>query len=107
MRIVRIVLQLLIAVFFLAVLGGSLLSPITPIVIGNLVGVSLFLVTLFVATFSLGKQKEIRLVLGYPVNPKVLGLMMVLLGFFMFFLYYTNNYLKSYEWRKRGWQERE
>ena len=85
MRIVRIVLQLLIAVFFLAVLGGSLLSPITPIVIGNLVGVSLFLVTLFVATFSLGKQKEIRLVLGYPVNPKVLGLMMALGGFLMFF----------------------
>jgi hypothetical protein len=85
MRIVRIVLQLLIAVFFLAVLGGSLHSPITPIAIGNLVGISLFLATLFVATFSLGKQKESRLVLGYIVNPKVLGLMMGLGGFLMFY----------------------
>jgi hypothetical protein len=86
MRIVRIVLQLLIAAFFLAVLSGVLLSPITPIDLGNLAGVSVFLVVLFVATFSLGEQKkESRLVLGYPVNPKVLGLMMVLGGLLMFF----------------------
>lgn len=86
MGIVRVVLQLLIAVFFVAALSGLLLSPITPIVIGNLVAVSVFLLALFVATFSLGKQKESRLVVGYPVNPKVLGLMMVLGGFLMFFL---------------------
>lgn len=86
MRIVRIFLQLLIAAFFLAVLSGVLLSPITPISLGNLAGVSVFLVVLFVATFSLGEQKkESRLVLGYPVNPKVLGLMMVLGGLLMFF----------------------
>jgi hypothetical protein len=85
MRAVRTLLQLLIAGFFLLVAVGFLASPINSVEVVNLVGILVFFLLLFVATFSIGKQKENRLVLGYKVNPKVFGLMMLLLGVFMFF----------------------
>jgi hypothetical protein len=85
MRAVRTLLQLLIVGFFLLVAAGFLVSPTNSVDVANLIGVSVFFLLLFVATFAIGKREETRLVLGYKVNPKVLGLMMMLLGAFMFF----------------------
>ena len=85
MKTIRIALQVLLVVFFILVLAGTLReSPLTSTEIGNLLGAFLFFALLFVGTFSLGKQKETRLVLGYRVNPKVLGVMVFLLGLFVF-----------------------
>src|SRR5262249_13197699 len=85
MKIIRIPLQVVLVAFFLLVLAGTLReSSLTSTEIGNLLSAFLFFALLFVGTFSLGKHKQTRLVHGYRVNPKVFGVMVVLLGLFVF-----------------------
>jgi hypothetical protein len=82
---VRVLLQLVLVLMFLLILSGALMQPITAVHIGNMIGGSLFFILLFVATFSIGesKEKQSAHILGYMVNPKTFGVMLVVLGAFM------------------------
>jgi hypothetical protein len=85
MIVVRVLLQVIIVVMFLLILSGALLKPLTSKDVGNLVGGLLFFALLFIATFSIGeqKQKQSARVLGYQVNPRTFGAMLVVLGVFL------------------------
>jgi hypothetical protein len=85
--LVRTLLQVLLIGIYLVGISGALTQPTTGIHIGDMIGVSLFFVLLFVATLSIGesKKKQSAHVLGYMVNPKSFGVMLVGLGAFLLF----------------------
>lgn len=85
--LVRTLLQMLLVAIYVVAISGALMQPMTAVHIGNMVGVSLFFILLFVGTFSIGgsKKKQSARILGYMVNPKTFGVMLVVLGAFMLF----------------------
>ena len=87
MLIVRILLQIVMVIIFMVALSGAISQPMTAAHVGNMIGVLLFGVGLFVATFAIGERKEKQWahILGYTVNPKTFGVMLMILGFFMLF----------------------
>lgn len=82
MIVVRLLLQIAIAVMALLVLCGTLMRPLTSNDWVFLLNALLFFTALFVAAFSIGEDKEKRWanILGYPVNPKIVGTILVALG---------------------------
>jgi hypothetical protein len=85
--LVRTLLQVLLISIYLVAISGALIRPMTDVHIGDMIGVSLFFVLLFVATLSIGesKEKQSAHILGFMVNPKSFGVMLVGLGAFMLF----------------------
>lgn len=85
--LVRTLLQVLLVGIYLVAISGALTQPTTGVHIGDMIGVSLFFVLLFVATLSIGESKEKHSahILSYMVNPKTFGVMLVGLGAFMLF----------------------
>ena len=84
---VRVLLQVVIVVMFLLAFDVALREPMTADHIGNIIGVSLFGIFLFTATFFIGDQKEKQRanVLGDRVNPKTFGVMSIVIGTIMLF----------------------
>lgn len=82
MMVVRVLLQVVIVVMFLLILSGALLKPLTPSDVAKLLGGLLFFAMLFVASLSIGEKKEKQSahILGYPVNPKTFGTMLIIFG---------------------------
>jgi hypothetical protein len=87
MLAVRVLLQVVIVVTFLLALDVALSKPMTADHISNIIGVSLFGIALFSATFFIGDPKEKRTanVLGDRVNPKLFGFMSIVVGTIMLF----------------------
>jgi len=77
MRIIRILFQVLIAIFYGLALFVLLRPPFS---FGAIVGVSAFFVFLFLLTLLLREHTEIRLVAGRTLNPRVLGSFIAFMG---------------------------
>jgi hypothetical protein len=77
LRILRFLLQLIIAAFYGLALFIWLRPPFP---LGVLVGVSAFFLFLFLLTLLLREHTEIRLVAGRKLNPQVLGSFVALSG---------------------------
>ena len=71
---------------FVLAFDVALREPMTADHIGNIIGVALFGIGLFTATFFIGDEKEKQVnVLGERVNPKAFGVMSMVVGATMLF----------------------